>query len=383
MSHAAPPSPLTARRSGALDGPRARAGRQVDFAPRADLRRAGGRRDPDHRPAGGRGRASTPPRPCGRSAPPSSAPASGAWTVHGVGVGGFAEPDGAARFRQFRHRLPAGDGRGRRLPDQGDVRRRRVPAQAADAAHARSAGADGRARARGRRGGRLPLTLQGARDPIPIEYEAPVPRRSSSRRCCWPGLAAPGETTVIEKEATRDHTEQMLDAFRRGGARRRRMASTAAASRSNGQPELGPRRCVVPADPSSAAFPLVAALIVPGSEVVLEGVMINPLRTGLLTTLREMGAAIEIARAAQRRRRGRGRPAGQRVGAEGRRRAGRARALDDRRISDPGGRGGLRRRHHAHARPERIAREGIRPARRHRRRCCASTASRSRSRATT
>ena len=82
---------------------------------------------------------------------------------------------GAARFRQFRHRLPAGDGRGRRLPDHRDVRRRRVVAQPADAARARSAGADGRARRRTRpRAARLPLTLHGARDPMPIVYEPPV-----------------------------------------------------------------------------------------------------------------------------------------------------------------------------------------------------------------
>ena len=98
---------------------------------------------------------------------------------------------------------------------------------------------------------------------------------------------------MIETEATRDHTEKMLDAFRRGcpvepdGAHGRRITL-------EGQPELAPAPIVVPADPSSAAFPLVAALIVPGSEIMLDRVMPNPLRTGLITTLREMGADIEV-----------------------------------------------------------------------------------------
>ena len=106
------------------------------------------------------------------------------------------------------------------------------------------------------------------------------------------GLAAPGETVVIETEATRDHTERMLQHF---GAESRVEAEGAHGRRITlkGQPELAPAPVVVPADPSSAAFPLVAALIVPGSEVILDGVMTNPLRTGLITTLREMGADIE------------------------------------------------------------------------------------------
>jgi 3-phosphoshikimate 1-carboxyvinyltransferase len=107
------------------------------------------------------------------------------------------------------------------------------------------------------------------------------------------GLAAPGATVVTEKEATRDHTEKMLKHFGAHvriddlGVHGRRITL-------QGQPELEAAPVVVPADPSSAAFPLVAALIVPGSEVVLDGVMTNPLRAGLLTTLKEMGAAIEM-----------------------------------------------------------------------------------------
>jgi 3-phosphoshikimate 1-carboxyvinyltransferase len=140
--------------------------------------------------------------------------------------------------------------------------------------------------------GRLPLTLQGAAEPIPIVYEPPVASAQLKSAVLLAGLAAPGETTVIEAEATRDHTERLLKHFgakissKPFGEHGRRIVL-------QGQPELEPANVLVPADPSSAAFPLVAALVVPGSELILEAVMTNPLRTGLLTTLREMGASIE------------------------------------------------------------------------------------------
>jgi 3-phosphoshikimate 1-carboxyvinyltransferase len=141
-------------------------------------------------------------------------------------------------------------------------------------------------------GGRLPLTLQGAADPIPIVYESPVASAQLKSAVLLAGLAAPGETTVIEAEATRDHTERLLKHF---GAK---VTSKAYGDHGRrivlqGQPELEPAQVMVPADPSSAAFPLVAALIVPNSELILDAVMTNPLRTGLLATLREMGASIE------------------------------------------------------------------------------------------
>ena len=147
---------------------------------------------------------------------------------------------------------------------------------------------------------------------------------------------------MIEQEATRDHTERMLAHFgaevrvEPQGAHGRRITLT-------GQPELRPAAIRVPADPSSAAFPLVAALIAARSDVILEGVMTNPLRTGLMTTLREMGAAIEIL---EMRNEGGEEVADLRVRAvlaARRRRPARARALDDRRIPDPGRRGGLSR----------------------------------------
>jgi 3-phosphoshikimate 1-carboxyvinyltransferase len=141
-------------------------------------------------------------------------------------------------------------------------------------------------------GGRLPLTLKGAADPIPIVYESPVASAQLKSAVLLAGLAAPGETTVIEAEATRDHTERLLKHFgakvtsKSHGDHGRRIVL-------QGQPELEPAQVLVPADPSSAAFPLVAALIVPNSALILDAVMTNPLRTGLLTTLREMGASIE------------------------------------------------------------------------------------------
>jgi 3-phosphoshikimate 1-carboxyvinyltransferase len=108
------------------------------------------------------------------------------------------------------------------------------------------------------------------------------------------GLSAPGQTVVVETEATRDHTEKML-AYFGADVRVEPEGNLGRGSRVTlvGQPELMPRPIAVPADPSSAAFPLVAAIITPGSDIVLDGVMMNPLRTGLLTTLGEMGASIE------------------------------------------------------------------------------------------
>jgi 3-phosphoshikimate 1-carboxyvinyltransferase len=144
--------------------------------------------------------------------------------------------------------------------------------------------------------GRLPLTLAGARNPIPIVFRPPVPSAQLKSAVLIAGLSAPGETVVIEAQPTRDHTEKMLTHFgaqlrveperTNGNGDGRRITLT-------GQPELTPQPIAVPADPSSAAFPLVAGLIIPGSDLILDGVMMNPLRTGLFTTLGEMGASIE------------------------------------------------------------------------------------------
>jgi 3-phosphoshikimate 1-carboxyvinyltransferase len=215
----------------------------------------------------------------------------GRWSVHGVGVGGFKEPEGALDFGNSGTgcRLVMGAVAGCPITAvfDGDASLRKRPMKrildplAQIGAHAIEV-ADG---------GRLPLTLAGARDPLPVVYRTPVPSAQIKSAVLLAGLAAPGVTTVIEAEASRDHTELMLRHFGAevkvsiDGAHGRRIDLT-------GQPELKGASVVVPADPSSAAFPLVAALIVPGSDVVLADVMTNPLRTGLITTLREMGADI-------------------------------------------------------------------------------------------
>ncbi len=144
-----------------------------------------------------------------------------------------------------------------------------------------------------REGARLPLAVSGAANPIPISYRLPVPSAQVKSAVLLAGLNTPGKTTVIEPQPTRDHTERMLRHFgaavtiepeEKGG---RRVTV-------EGFPELAAAPIAVPGDPSSAAFPLVAALIVAGSDVLIEGVGINPLRTGLLECLREMGADIVL-----------------------------------------------------------------------------------------
>src|SRR5262249_6324281 len=135
----------------------------------------------------------------------------------------------------------------------------------------------------------------------------------------------------------------------------------------HGQPELSGTAVSVPADPSSAAFPMVAALIAPGSDLILTAVMMNPLRTGLIPTLREMGRPMEGPRHTPGRGRADGGFARAQLAAARHRGAGAARTHDDRRISGARRGGRLRGRHHGDARPEGTAREGIRPTRRDRR----------------
>jgi len=215
----------------------------------------------------------------------------GAWRLHGVGVAGFAEPAAPLDFGNSgtgcRLMLGAVAGCPITASFDGDASLRKRPMRRVleplerIGAHTLTAN-----------DGRLPLQLAGAREPIPIVYEPPVASAQLKSAVLLAGLAAPGETVVIEAEATRDHTEKMLTHFgadvrvEQHGAHGRRITLV-------GQPELTPRPIVVPADPSSAAFPLVAAAITPGSDVILEGVMRNPLRAGLIDTLTEMGAAIE------------------------------------------------------------------------------------------
>ncbi len=289
-----------------------------------------------------------------------------AWRVRGVGVGGFAEPSAPLDFGNSgtgcRLAMGAVAGCPITVTFDGDASLRTRPMRRILDPLERM----GARTLEIRDGGRLPAVVRGARDPIPIEYEAPVPSAQLKSAVLLAGLAAPGATTVIEKEATRDHTEKMLKHF---GATVRVTAVGQHGKRITleGQPELVAAPVIVPADPSSAAFPLVAALIVPGSEIVLEGVMLNPLRTGLYLTLKEMGASIEML---DQRNEGGEDVADLRIkagalkGVDG---AGRARADHDRRISDPRDRRVFRRRHHPDERAEGIARQGIRPARGHRR----------------
>jgi 3-phosphoshikimate 1-carboxyvinyltransferase len=216
----------------------------------------------------------------------------GAWRLNGVGVGGFREPAETLDFGNSGTgcRLVMGAVAGCPITAtfDGDASLRKRPMQRildpVTLIGARATSAS--------EGGRLPVTLAGARDPIPVVYRTPVPSAQVKSAVLLAGLAAPGATTVIESEASRDHTEKLLTHFGAevtvapDGAHGRKITL-------KGQPELTPAPVVVPADPSSAAFPMAAALIVPDSELVLTDVMTNPLRTGLITTLREMGADIE------------------------------------------------------------------------------------------
>ena len=213
------------------------------------------------------------------------------WSVRGVGVAGFREPREALDFGNSGTgcRLVMGAIAGcpitATLDGDASLRKRPMrrildPIELIGARPVRVAD-----------GGRLPITLAGARDPMPIVYRTPVPSAQIKSAVLLAGLAAPGETTVIESEASRDHTERLLAHF--GADVTIEVDGVGRRIRLKGEPELRPAPVAVPADPSSAAFPMVAALIVPGSEIILTDVMTNPLRTGLIATLREMGADIE------------------------------------------------------------------------------------------
>jgi 3-phosphoshikimate 1-carboxyvinyltransferase len=143
-----------------------------------------------------------------------------------------------------------------------------------------------------REGGRLPLAIEGARDALPLDYRVPVPSAQVKSAVLLAGLNARGTTRVEEPEATRDHSENMLRHF--GAAVRVELRGAGRVIELQGQPELEAADVIVPGDPSSAAFPLVAALLVAGSTVTIPGVGLNPLRTGLLLCLEEMGASIIV-----------------------------------------------------------------------------------------
>jgi len=215
----------------------------------------------------------------------------GEWRVHGVGVGGLMQPKETLDFGNAGtgSRLMMGVVGGHpitaRFDGDASLRKRPMgrildPLKLLGVRTLESA-----------EGNRLPLVLEGARAPVPVEYETPVPSAQVKSAVLLAALNAPGRSVVIEKEATRDHTEKLLAYFgatitvEPHGAHGRKITL-------EGRPNLKPKHIIVPADPSSAAFPIVAALITPGSEVTVEAVMMNPLRIGLIATLREMGADI-------------------------------------------------------------------------------------------
>jgi 3-phosphoshikimate 1-carboxyvinyltransferase len=216
----------------------------------------------------------------------------GIWRVHGVGVGGWSEPAGELDFGNSGTGVRLTMGAVATTPITtiftGDASLRRRPMRRVLDPLALFG-----AVAETREGGFLPVTLHGARSPVPIEYRLPVASAQVKSALLLAALNVPGRTTIIERAATRDHTERMLKAFG-AGIDVDPLSGGETAISVMGEAELRPTPIVVPSDPSSAAFPLVAALLVPGSEVVLENVMLNPRRIGLIETLQEMGAAIEI-----------------------------------------------------------------------------------------
>jgi len=215
----------------------------------------------------------------------------GAWRVSGAGTGGLAEPQDVLDL--------GNSGTGARLL-MGAVAPQRIMAVFTGDASLRRRpmgrvlaplGEMG-VRAVARAGERLPLALMGG-DLLPITYRLPVPSAQVKSAVLLAGLGTPGRTTVLEAERTRDHSERMLAHF--GATVRVEDAGSGLHAASIlGMPELRGRDLTVPGDPSSAAFPAVAALLAPGSAVTLTGIGLNPLRTGLYETLREMGASLEI-----------------------------------------------------------------------------------------
>jgi len=216
----------------------------------------------------------------------------GTWTIDGVGVGGFREPADVIDMGNA--------GTGARLlmglvathpitcTFTGDASLRSRPMKRVTDPLSQFG-----AEFMTREGGRLPLAMKGNGSATPVTYTVPVASAQVKSAVLLAGLNTPGITTVIEPVATRDHTERMLIGF---GAE---VATTEDANGGRtitlvGQPELKPCDIAVPADPSSAAFPAIAALLIPGSEIVLTDVCTNPLRFGVFETLIEMGADITL-----------------------------------------------------------------------------------------
>ncbi|MBJ2153609.1 3-phosphoshikimate 1-carboxyvinyltransferase [Paracoccus sp. IB05] len=215
----------------------------------------------------------------------------GIWSVNGVGVGGFQEPADV---------IDCGNsGTGVRLimgtmattpisaTFTGDASLRKRPmGRVTDPLSLFGT------EAYGRKGGRLPMTVVGAADPVPVRYTLPVASAQVKSAVLLAGLNAPGETVVIEREPTRDHSERMLLGF--GADLSVEKTAEGHVITLKGRPELRPQSVAVPRDPSSAAFPVCAALITEGSDIRVPGVSQNLTRNGLYLTLVEMGALIDF-----------------------------------------------------------------------------------------
>ena len=215
----------------------------------------------------------------------------GEWSVHGVGVGALLQPQAPLDMGNSgtSTRLLMGLVASHAITAQfvGDASlsgrpmgRVIEPLSQMGAAFAASAG------------GRLPLTLRGAWPAVPITYRLPVASAQVKSAILLAGLNTAGITTVIEPVPTRDHSERMLRGF--GADLSVEIGSDGArVIRLVGEAELKPQTIEVPGDPSSAAFFIVAALIVPGSELLIQNVGLNPTRAGIVTVLRQMGGSIE------------------------------------------------------------------------------------------
>ena len=215
----------------------------------------------------------------------------GAWSVHGTGVTGWAEPDNVLDF--------GNSGTGSRLvmgamattpitavfTGDSSLRGRPMARVLDPLTHF---GASYTARGRGL----MPVTLIGARRPIAVEQHVAVASAQVKSAMLLAALGAPGRSRISQSELTRDHTEKMLAAF--GAEIEVEALEHGEAIHVMGEVDLKPCAVEVPRDPSSAAFAMVAALIVPGSDVRIPAVLLNPRRTGLITTLREMGAYIAV-----------------------------------------------------------------------------------------
>ncbi|HEY6578709.1 MAG TPA: 3-phosphoshikimate 1-carboxyvinyltransferase [Rhizomicrobium sp.] len=217
----------------------------------------------------------------------------GEWRVHGVGVGGFGEPNEVLDF--------GNSGTGARLV-MGAIATTPIGAVFTGDASLRSRPM-GRvidplarygATFAAREGGYMPLSLAGAARPVAIEHDVAVASAQVKSALLLAALNAPGRSRIAQRALTRDHTERMLRAFGAELAVETLLGGGEAVMLS-GEAELHAVPVTVPRDPSSAAFPIVAALLAPGSGIVLPDVLLNPRRIGLLDTLREMGARIEIS----------------------------------------------------------------------------------------